>query len=74
VGAIQLVAAGILGAAQPGTALWRVPNHPSLRFDFEVQVRIDRGAGYVDQDVLVVAKSLADKCAEVVTRLEELAT
>lgn len=71
--AIQLIAAGILGAAQPGTVLWRVPNDLAFRFDFEVQVRIDRGPGYVDQDVLVVARSLADKCEEIVNGLEELA-
>ncbi len=71
--AIQLIAAGILGAAQPGTVLWRVAADLAFRFDFEVQVRIDRGPGYVDQDVLVVARSLADKCEEIVTGLEELA-
>jgi hypothetical protein len=73
VSSIQLIPEGILGADRPGTVLWRVPNNPSLRFDFEVQVRIDRGPGYHDQDVLVLARSLADKCTEVVAALEELA-
>jgi hypothetical protein len=70
---IQLIPESILGAARPGTVLWRVPNNPNLRFEFEVQVRIDRGPGHHDQDVLVVARSLADTCADVVASLEQLA-